>query len=88
MKTYARISQGRVVELLTTSQDVSLLFHPSLQWVEVTNHPPLVGWAQQQDGSFSAPTQPPASLQPPTLAELEAQLAALAAQIAALLPHS
>ncbi len=88
MKTYARLSQGCVVELLTTSQNVSMLFHPSLQWVEVTKNPPLVGWLQQQDGSFSAPTPPAPSLQPPTLAELDTQLAVLAAQIAALLPHS
>ena len=36
MKTYARIANGQVVELITTAQSIGWLFHPSLHWEEVT----------------------------------------------------
>ncbi len=86
MKTYARVEAGRVVELLTTAADITKLFHPSLRWVAVTDAV-QIGWLQQADG-FVAPPVVAASLQGPTPAELQARLAQLAVEIAALQPHS
>ncbi len=34
MKTYARIQDGLVVELLETDNDIAKMFHPDLIWVE------------------------------------------------------
>jgi hypothetical protein len=86
MKTYARIDNGAVAELIETEAAPDTLFHPSLVWVEVA--PPVaVGWLQSP-GGFAAP--PPVAAAPapaPTLAELQAQLAALSAQLAALAAH-
>lgn len=36
MKTYARINEGVVVELLETDGDITKMFHPDLIWIEVT----------------------------------------------------
>jgi hypothetical protein len=82
-KTFARIQDGAVAELFATDADISQLFAPALVWVDVTEIPGVVqGWLY--DGSaFTAP--PPVAAPPaPSLADLEAQLQALAAQIAAL----
>jgi hypothetical protein len=46
-----------------------------------------VGWLQQGAG-FVAPPPPAATLPTPTLAQLQTQLAALSAQIAALQPRA
>jgi hypothetical protein len=83
MKTFARIQNGAVAELFATDADIGQLFAPALLWVDVTDLPGVVqGWLY--DGSvFTAP--PPVSAPPaPSLADLQAQLQALAAQIAAL----
>ena len=37
MQTYARIQDGVVAELFTTDRDIATLFHPALQWVNVTD---------------------------------------------------
>ena len=88
MKTYARIQSGTIAELFATDQDIATLFNPQLQWVDVTGQSVQVGWLQGTAG-FTAPPPPavPAS-SAPTLAGLQAQLATLTAQIAALQPHS
>jgi len=82
-KTFARIQDGAVAELFATDADISSLFAPALVWVDVTG---ISGVAQGclYDGSaFTAP--PPVAAPPaPSLADLQAQLQALAAQIAAL----
>lgn len=83
MKTFARIQDGVVAELFATDADISQLFAPALVWVDLTGISGVVqGWLY--DGStFAAP--PPVPAPPaPSLADLQAQLQALAAQIAAL----
>lgn len=59
MKTYARIDGGNVAELFTTDGDISEMFHPSIQWVDVTNAAPApaVGWGYSS-GVFSTPASP------------------------------
>jgi hypothetical protein len=36
-RTYARIWEGQVVELLDTDRDISTMFHPALLWIDVTD---------------------------------------------------
>jgi hypothetical protein len=84
MRTYARIRSGLVVELLKTDGDITSMFNPELVWVEVSSQPNIAeGW--HFDGeSFLPPTAPPPMPPAPTVAELQAQIAALGAQLAAL----
>jgi hypothetical protein len=89
MKTYARIANNAVAELLTTASDPSLLFYPSLQWIDVTAQPGIqVGYVQDPSGFRTPPPPAPVVIQMPTLTQLQAELASLSAQIAALTPHS
>ncbi len=81
-RTYARIENGTVAELLTSAETPQTLFHPALHWVDVTGQGVAVGW-REAAGSFTAPP-PPAPAAPPSVAELKQQLAALALQVAAL----
>ena len=82
MRTYARIHENKVAELFTTTQGMGDLFSPMLVWVDVTGSPDvMVGW-NYADGQFT----PPAPIAPPpsaSLAQLQAQLASLAQQVAA-----
>ncbi len=72
-----------VAELLTTDLDISGRFHPALVWVDVSSIAGIApGW-QQTAGGFSPPPAPPAP-SVPSLAELQAQLTAISAQLAAL----
>lgn len=84
MKTYARIQNGTVAEILKTDGDITRMFNPALVWMDVSSQADVTeGW--HFDGvSFTAPTILHASAQAPSIAELQAQLAALSAQIAAL----
>ncbi len=85
IRTYARIDNGAVAELFSTSGNMCEMFSATLVWIDVTSQPSVaIGWLY--DGqSFSAP-QPPAvsPLSAATIAELQVQLQSLAAQIAAL----
>jgi hypothetical protein len=83
MKTFARISRGTVAELVTTAEDIMMLYHPSLQWVDVTGQQVAVGMLQSASG-FTPPLPPAATIAPATLAQLQAQLQALTAQLATL----
>lgn len=88
MKTYARVLDGAVVELLRTDDAITTLFHPGLVWIDVSGQPTVKeGW--HYDGAHFAP---PAALpaEPPqlTLAEIQAQIEALRAQVALLARHS
>ena len=88
MKTYARIENGIVAELLKTDGDITRMFNPTLVWVDVSSRADVIqGW--QFDGvDFTAPARPHTTAQAPSIAELQAQLATLSAQIAALSGHS
>ncbi len=89
MKTYARISNNVVAELLMTEMDPSDLFYPSLQWVDVTAQPSVqVGYVLVSDGFQPPPAVATVVIAIPTLIQLQAELAKLSAQIAALTPHS
>lgn len=83
MRTYARIADGVVAELVATSEPVAELFHPSLDFVDATGSEAGVGWLWT-GSAFMPPLPPQPTLRPPSLGELEAALAALAAQVAAL----
>jgi phage tail protein X len=81
---YARIQSGVVAELLTTADEISEMFVPSLTWIDLSATPEVAeGWTY--DGAqFAAPVvSTTLSANPPGLAELQSQIAALSAQIAA-----
>jgi hypothetical protein len=84
MKTYARIQDGLVAELLQTDGDITSLFNPALTWVDVSSQSDIAeGW--HFDGTnFTPPPPPPPPAPGPTIAELQTQLAALSAQLAEL----
>ncbi|WP_370419245.1 hypothetical protein AB9Q29_005360 [Pantoea vagans] len=56
MKTYARIENQRVAEVVTLNVKPENLYHPSLIWVDITALPgqPDVNY-QYSEGVFSAP---------------------------------
>ena len=81
-RTYARIDQGRVAEVFTTHEDLEALFNPGLVWVDVTSQPHVAeGWLY--DGQHLAAPAPSAAPAGPSLAELQEQLQALTARMAA-----
>jgi hypothetical protein len=84
MKTYARIQDGLVAELLKTDGDITSMFHPTLVWVDVSLQSNIAeGW--HFDGmTFTPPPATPPAAPVPTIAELQAQLATLSAQLATL----
>jgi hypothetical protein len=52
---YARIEDGRVIELFETDGNIAEMFHPSLVWVEVPHGFEVAqGWVYLE-GEFSAP---------------------------------
>jgi hypothetical protein len=86
-KTYARIDAGQVAELLQTEAHPSQLFHPTLRWVEAKGPGVAVGWIEGAEGLAPpkpAPAATPAPAPLPTLAELNARVIELAAEVAAL----
>lgn len=58
MKKYARIEMGKMMELFSTDKDINTLFHPLVEWVEITDLQPApqVGWLYV-DGNFSEPEE-------------------------------
>ena len=81
MKTYARVFDGAVVELLSTSVNIAEMFHPDLVWVDVTSVSPAPqqGWVASESGgtwSFAAPVAPA-----PTLAQQAQSLLNVGCQI-------
>jgi len=56
MKTYARIENQRVAEIVALNVKPEKLYHPSLMWVDITALPeqPDVNY-QYSDGVFTAP---------------------------------
>ncbi len=83
MKTYARVEDSKVMELLTTDRVVSELFHPALVWREISSGTVQQGWVVQGN-SYTAPPPDTVRAAPVNLAELQAQVTALAVRIAAL----
>lgn len=80
MRTYARIQDGQVVELLSTDKDITTLFHPSLRWIDVTEQPGVaVGWFH--DGRTAAAPVATAPEPVPTIAELRLAFAQLEARM-------
>ena len=84
--TYALINNGVVQQLLATDQDISTLFAPGLNWVAVANPAGVMPGYLYDGTNFSAPTPPSAATSGVTLAQLQAQLAALQTAIAAFAP--
>jgi hypothetical protein len=84
MRTYARIQDRRVVELLTTDQDIPSMFHPNLIWIDVSSVTGIAeGWSY--DGLAFIPPLVPKIVPPgPSISAMQAQLAALTAQLSAL----
>jgi hypothetical protein len=84
MANYARIENGAVAELITSTVDPATLFNLALVWEQVTDNRVAVGWLFA-NGSFLPPPAPtPPILITPSLAQLQAELATIQAQIAAL----
>ena len=53
-RTYARIADNTVMELLKTSGDIRQMFHSNLQWIDVTDVVGIAyGWSY--DGKRFAP---------------------------------
>jgi hypothetical protein len=69
MKTYARINDGIVAELLATDGDISQMFHPAIVWVDAGST--VAVGDLYSGGAFSKPTIPA-----PTEAQLEAMAGA------------
>jgi hypothetical protein len=84
MKIYARIDNGMVAELLSTDGNIATMFNSAIVWIDVTSQQGIAeGWSF--DGaSFSPPPAPPPAPGAPTIADMQAQIATLAAQLAAL----
>jgi hypothetical protein len=90
IRTYARVADGKVFELLRSDGDIAAMFHPEIRWVDVTDlraegHGVDVGWVQTADGFIAPPPSvPPQALAAPNLAELRAEVARLSTLVASL----
>ena len=83
VKTFARIQDHVIAELLTTDLDISGRYSPALIWVDVSTVSGIAtGWQQTATGFSPPPVTPAPSM--PSLAQLQAQLATISAQLAAL----
>ena len=82
-RTYARIDSGVVAELMRTEADVTTLFHPELTWVEITGRDDVDERWTYDGSNFQAPVHATGA-RIANLAELELQVRALAARLAAL----
>jgi hypothetical protein len=81
MRTYARIQNGRVAELVTTSSDISTMFHLALTWVDASSVVGIEeGWTCDGSG-FSKAAIPVGAQSAVTISEMQAQLAIFAAQL-------
>jgi hypothetical protein len=81
-RVYARVEDGQIAELATFDTSPATLFHPAVRWMDVTGQNVAVGWREAVGGFVPPPPPEPAA--PPSLADLQSQLAALAVKIAAL----
>jgi hypothetical protein len=84
MRTYARIQDGVVAELLKTDADVTSLFAPGLAWVDVSAQPEVRESWRLDGKTFAPPPELPATVSAPSVAELRARLAVIDARLAEL----
>lgn len=84
MRTYARIQDGVVAELLETDSDVAKLFPAELVWVEVSTEPNIRDGWRYDGSSFAPPGDVQGTVSLPTISELQAELAQLSAKLTAL----
>lgn len=83
MRMFARIEDGVVRELHAAEEDIAERFHAALRWVEVTGQQVEEGFRETEAG-LVRPVAAVEAVVAPTVAELQAELAALAARIASL----
>ena len=84
LKTYARIQDGAVAEVIHTDASISTLFHPGMTWIDVSGQP-TVGEGWTFDGTRFAPAAMPVeSAGLPTMPQILADLASLKAEVAAM----
>ncbi|HDL7015576.1 TPA: hypothetical protein PXM26_003962 [Yersinia enterocolitica] len=59
MKKYIRVnSSGLCAELLETDKDITLLFHPAMQWIDITKAKPQPDIDWHYDGNeFTLPVE-------------------------------
>lgn len=56
MKTYARVDNGIVMELLKTGDDIKKMFNPALIWIDITSESPQPGYGWTcSNGTFAPP---------------------------------
>jgi hypothetical protein len=84
MQKYARIQDSRVAELLETDGDIISMFNPALLWVDVSSEPTVDhGWSFDGMNFIPPPVSAPNEAAP-TIAELQVQIAAIAARLTVL----
>jgi len=82
MRKFARIQDGRVVELFTHPTDISSMFHPALVWLDVSSMNPTVAEGWNYDGvALSPPVRQQTATAPTILDDLQRQILALTAQV-------
>jgi len=85
VRKFARIQNGRVVEVFTHPTDISSMFHPSLVWVDVSSLHIDVAEGWSYDGTAFLPPTPLQPTPAPTMIDdLQKQLAALSMQVEAI----
>jgi hypothetical protein len=82
MQRFARIDSGAIVEIVETDKAIATLFHSGLSWVDVTGQPVAIGDVRKGSSFASPPRQAHPAM--PTVAELQAEIARLAARLDAL----
>jgi hypothetical protein len=83
MKTYARIQKAVVAEIVSTAADIKTLYHPGLEFLDVTVTvpQPAVGWLYV-GGAFSAPVIVPPVPQQVTAFQARAALHLMPGKVA------
>jgi hypothetical protein len=84
MKKFARIQNGLVAELLMTEGDIATMFSPALVWIDVSSGPRVAECWSFDGTNFAPPPAPAAAPSAPTISELQARVAILAAELAKL----